>query len=533
MKKVCLVMTMLCALLLACKPETEKPTVVTTSVEDVTETTAKVVGQVTADGGADVTERGVCWNTESNPEITNNRIVEGTGLGTFTAELTDLESNTTYYVRAYATNEKGTSYGEEKNFTTKEIEEPGEPEEPGDDEPEDPENPEEPGDDDDPEVPVVVTVTTYEVTDITINSAVCGGEVAMEGEAVIVARGVCYGTNANPTVADTYTTDGSGVGSYASQITGLTHNTTYYVRAYATDEEGVTSYGEEKTFVTLEMLLPTVTTSEVTSITMVSAVSGGEVTFDGNAAVTSRGVCWSTSQNPTIEDSKTTDGEGVGAFTSNITELSQNTTYYVRAYAVNEMGVAYGEEVSFSTTSTEGTTNGHDWVDLGLPSGLKWAKYNIGATAPEQYGDYYSWGEIETKDSYAWGNCTTMGASLDDISGNAEYDVARKKWGDAWRMPTKEEQEELINNCTWELTTINGFNGFKVTGPNGNHIFLPAAGYRYEETLNFDGYYGGYWSSTPDETDNDYAHYLGFDDKEQRVNSYYRSDGQSVRAVIE
>jgi uncharacterized protein (TIGR02145 family) len=281
------------------------------------------------------------------------------------------------------------------------------------------------------------------------------------------------------------------------------------------------------------MLVPTVTTSEVTCVTINSAVCGGEVTSDGNVAVTSRGVCWSTEQNPTIEDSKTTDGDGVGVFTSNISELTQGATYYVRAYAVNEMGVAYGEEVSFTTMSTEGNTNGYDWVDLGLPSGLKWAKYNIGATAPEQYGDYYSWGEIETKDSYAWGNCTTMGTSLDDISGNAEYDVARKKWGDAWRMPTKEEQEELINNCTWELTTINGFNGFKVTGPNGNHIFLPAAGYRYEETLNFDGYYGGYWSSTPDETDNDYAHYLGFDDKEQRVNSYYRSDGQSVRAVIE
>ena len=423
---------MLCALLLACKPEAEKPTVVTTSVEDVTETTAKVVGQVTADGGADVTERGVCWNTESNPEITNNRIVEGTGLGTFTAEVTDLESNTTYYVRAYAINEKGTSYGEEKNFTTKEIEEPGEPEEPGDDEPEDPENPEEPGDDDDPEVPVVVTVTTYEVTDITINSAVCGGEVAMEGEAVIVARGVCYGTN----------------------------------------------------------------------------------------------------QNPTIEDSKTTDGEGVGAFTSNITELSQNTTYYVRAYAVNEMGVAYGEEVSFSTTSTEGTTNGHDWVDLGLPSGLKWATCNVGATAPEQYGDYYSWGEVETKTAYNSNNCSTMYQQIDDFSGDPQYDVARKKWGDAWRMPTKEEQEELLNNCTWELTTVNGFSGYKVTGPNGNSIFLPAAGYYYDTYVNFDGYYGGYWSSTP-HADDDSAYYLGFDDKEQRENAYYRSDGQSVRAVIE
>ncbi len=527
-------MTMLCALLFACKPETEKPTVVTVSVEDVTETTAKVVGQVTADGGAEVTERGVCWNTESNPEVTHQRTVEGTGLGTFTSEVADLQPNTTYYVRAYATNEKGTSYGEEKSFKTQEIEEPSEPEEPGDDEPENPEDPEEPGDDEpeEPEIPAVITVATSEVTDITINSAVCGGEITTEGEVVIVARGVCYGANSNPTVSDSYTTDGEGVGAFTSQLSDLTHNTTYYVRAYATDEEGNTSYGEEKSFVTLEMLLPAVTTSEVTSITMVSAVCGGEVTFDGNAAVTSRGVCWSTSQNPTVEDSKTTDGEGVGAFTSNITELSQGTTYYVRAYAVNEMGVAYGEEVSFTTMSTEGNINGHDWVDLGLPSGLKWATCNVGATAPEQYGDYYSWGEVETKTAYNSNNCSTMYQQIDDFSGDPQYDVARKKWGDAWRMPTKEEQEELLNNCTWELTTINGFSGYKVTGPNGNSIFLPAAGYYYDTYVNFDGYYGGYWSSTPHE-DTDSAYYLGFDDKEQRENAYYRSDGQSVRAVIE
>ena len=526
MKKVCLVMTMLCALLLACKPETEKPTVVTVSVEDVTETTAKVVGQVTADGGAEVTERGVCWSTASNPEITNNRIVEGTGLGTFTAEVTDLEANTTYYVRAYATNEKGTSYGEEKSFTTKEVEEP---EEPGDDNPEDPE---EPGEPEEPEIPVVVIVMTNEVTGVTMNSAVCGGEVTTEGETVIVARGVCYGINQNPTIEDGKTTDGEGVGAFTSNITELSQNTTYYVRAYATDEEGNTSYGEEKSFVTMEMLVPTVTTSEVTDITVISAVCGGEVTSDGNVAVTSRGVCWSTEQNPTIEDSKTTDGDGVGVFTSNISELSQGTTYYVRAYAVNEMGVAYGEEVSFSTTSTEGTTNGHDWVDLGLPSGLKWATCNVGATAPEQYGDYYSWGEVETKTAYNSNNCSTMYQQIDDFSGDPQYDVARKKWGDAWRMPTKEEQEELLNNCTWELTTINGFSGYKVTGPNGNSIFLPAAGYYYDTYVNFDGYYGGYWSSTPHE-DTDSAYYLGFDDKEQRENAYYRSDGQSVRAVIE
>ncbi len=449
MKKVCFVLTMLCALLLACKPETEKPTVVTVSVEDVTETTAKVVGQVTADGGAEVTERGVCWNTERNPEITNQRTVDGAGVGTFAAEVADLQPNTTYYVRAYATNEKGTSYGEEMNFTTQETEEPEEPgddepenpeepEEPGDDEPEDPENPEdpeEPGDDEpeEPEIPVVITVTTSEVTDITTNSAVCGGEVTSDGEAVILARGVCY------------------------------------------------------------------------SIT----------------------------QNPTIEDNKTTDGEGMGTFTSLMSDLLPNTTYYVRAYATNEIETIYGDEMSFTTEEeTTGIVNGHDWVDLGLPSGLKWATCNVGATAPEQYGDYYSWGEVETKTAYNSNNCSTMYQQVDDFSGDPQYDVARKKWGDAWRMPTKEEQEELLNNCTWELTTINGFSGYKVTGPNGNSIFLPAAGYYYDTYVNFDGYYGGYWSSTPHE-DTDSAYYLGFDDKEQRENAYYRSDGQSVRAVIE
>lgn len=530
MKKIYFVMTMLCALLMACKPEAEKPTVVTMSVEDVTETSAKVVGEVTADGGADVTERGMCYATTQNPTIENDKTTDGSEVGLFTSNLPNLVPNTQYYVRAYATNEKGTSYGNELSFETE-----------GAEEPEEPENPEEPGDDEDPEEPeepenpVVIEVTTFEITDITVSSAICGGEVTSEGEAVITTRGVCYATNQNPTVSDSYTIDGNGIGIFSSQISDLSHNTTYYVRAYATDEKGVTSYGEEKSFVTLEKLLPTVTTSEVSDITQNSALCGGDVTFDGNLEVTSRGICWSINQNPTIEDNKTTDGSGTGSFISNISDLAAQTTYYVRAYATNEMGTSYGEELSFTTEAEEttGTTNGYDWVDLGLPSGLKWAAYNVGATSPEQYGDYYAWGETETKDSYDSYNCATMDVPMDDISGNPQYDVARKKWGDAWRMPTYEEQEELMTLCTWELTTINGFNGYKVTGPNGNYIFLPAAGYRYGSTLNFDGYYGGYWNSKPHDDGNDSAFFLCFDDKEQRINAYYRSDGQSVRAVIE
>lgn len=526
MKKVSAVLTMLCALLFACKPELETPTVVTKSVEEITETTANVVAEVVADGGAEVTERGVCWNKEGNPEITNYCTTNGSGLGVYTAALTDLEPNTAYYVRAYATNEKGTSYGEEKSFMTKEIEEPEEPEEP-----EDPEEPEEP---EEPEMPEIPVITTYDVTDITVNSAVCGGEIASEGDVVIIARGVSYGTNPSPTIEDNYTNDGVGTGTFTSNIPNLVPNTQYYIRAYATDENG-TYYGEEKTFVTLEKLLPEVTTSEVTDITLNSAVCGGEVTFEGNLEVTVRGVCWSTEQNPTIEDNHTTDGAGIGSYISNLSNLSQNTTYYVRAYATNEQGTNYGEEVVFSTEAEEttGTTNGHEWVDLGLPSGVKWATCNVGASLPGEYGDYYAWGETETKDSYDSYNCSTMYVPMDDISGNPQYDVARKEWGDSWRMPTYEEQEELLNNCSWELTTENGFNGYKVTGPNGNSIFLPAAGYRYGTTLNFDGYYGGYWSSKPHDDGDDSAFFLCFDDKEQRINAYYRSDGQSVRAVIE
>ena len=191
----------------------------------------------------------------------------------------------------------------------------------------------------------------------------------------------------------------------------------------------------------------------------------------------------------------------------------------------------FREEEIRHTSKTE--VDGHEYVDLGLPSGLKWATCNVGANSSEEYGDYYAWGETETKDSYDSYNCSTMYVPMDDISGNPQYDVARKEWGDSWRMPTYEEQEELLNNCSWELTTENGFNGYKVTGPNGNSIFLPAAGYHYGTMLNFDGYYGGYWSSKPHDDGDDSAFFLCFDDKEKRINVYYRSDGQSVRAVIE
>ena len=180
--------------------------------------------------------------------------------------------------------------------------------------------------------------------------------------------------------------------------------------------------------------------------------------------------------------------------------------------------------------------NGHEYVDLGLPSGLKWATCNVGANSPEEYGDYYAWGETETKTKYEYTveNTFTMWKEMDDISGYLEYDVARRKWGGSWRMPTKIEMKELIEECIWEWIEQNGVDGYKIIGPNGNGIFLPAGGDCYT-LLKYDGScYGVYWSSTPLDNDDSYASCLCFDSGERYISrGYLRCNGHSVRPVLE
>ena len=177
--------------------------------------------------------------------------------------------------------------------------------------------------------------------------------------------------------------------------------------------------------------------------------------------------------------------------------------------------------------------NGYEYVDLGLPSGLKWATCNVGAENPEDYGNYYAWGETSTKSEITEENSLTYGKSMSDISGNITYDVARKEWGSSWRLPTKKELEELESKCKWQWTTINGKNGYKVTGPNGNSIFLPAAGCRYGSSLDYAGEYGYFWSSAPLESNDDSAYYLYFNSSHRNVDWCYRYFGQSVRPVSE
>jgi len=177
--------------------------------------------------------------------------------------------------------------------------------------------------------------------------------------------------------------------------------------------------------------------------------------------------------------------------------------------------------------------NGHEYVDLGLPSGLKWATCNVGANSPSEYGDYYAWGETTTKTSYTYENSKTYNKKIGDIGGNASYDAARANWGGTWRMPTKEEFDELLNKCIWTWTTQGEEEGYEVTGPNGNSIFLPAAGFRGGTSLNFAGSYGNYWSSTPYESSTQGAYYLDFGSGYHDTNCCDRRVGLSVRPVSE
>ena len=315
--------------------------------------------------------------------------------------------------------------------------------------------------------------------------------------------------------------------AFSILVNELNFNTTYYYKYVVYNAVDMAEL-DTKSFTTMDSTLASVRTAEVSSITTNSAVCGGNVTSDGYLSVTARGVCWSTSPNPTITDNKTTDGSGTGSFTSNITGLTANTTYYVRAYATNNIGTAYGEEKSFTTLLS---INGYDWVDLGLPSGLKWATCNVGATTPEGYGNFYAWGETTTKRLYDQSNSVTYNQEISDFSGNVTYDAARANWGSTWRMPTKAEMEELRDNCTWTWTSQNGVNGMRVTGPNGNSIFLPATGYCLGLSRYGVGERGYYWSSTPFESGTSNAYNLDFSSGYRNVYWDNRGYGRPVRPV--
>ena len=356
------------------------------------------------------------------------------------------------------------------------------------------------------------------VSDVTATTASCGGYVADDGGATVTARGVCWSTSQNPTVSDSHTTDGTGTGSFTSNITGLNALTTYYVRAYATNSEG-TTYGNQVSFTTPEAL-PKVTTSAVSDITVVSgsinAKCGGNVTEEGAFAVTTRGVCWSTSSNPTIADSHTTDGSGLGSFTSTITGLTSGATYYVRAYATNNAGTAYGNQVTLtlpvvdtkSCTSapvvTDHEGNAYATVQIGDQC---WMRENLRTTTSPKTGTYL----VNTA------NKTTL--SISSFSGTK---VAHWYYNDSTTYAPK--GYGLLYNWCAAMDTANPNNYVEVPTPNnngnntafsfsftGNHRGICPAGWHLPSSSEWNTLISGVssgseltggtdWSSTPSNT---------------------------------
>ncbi len=448
------------------------PALTTTSVSNITTTTATSGGMISSDGGSPISVRGVCWSTANNPTINDAKTSDGTGTGSFSSNLTGLSPNTKYYVRAYATNSAGTNYGNEVSFTTQ------------------------------GQMP---QLSTSSVTNISTTTATSGGTITSDGGSAITARGICWSTGNNPTINDAKTNDGTGTGSFSSSLSGLTPNTKYYVRAYAMNSAG-TNYGNEVSFTT-QGQMPALTTAIVTNITKTSATSGGTITSDGGSAITARGVCWSTSPSPTILNSKTTDSSGTGSFVSNITGILPDSLYYIRAYAANGVGTAYGNELSFNTLPSAS----YDTVKIGnqvwMLKNLNVATYRNGDTIPE-VTDPTEWKRLKNTGTGArcyYFNDPSLDTAYGKLYNWFAVNDPRGLAPAGWHIPTEAEWATLITflggeavaggnmketgTVHWKpgnlgATNSSGFTALPGGSRNGNGSY---------HNLNKEGYW---WSST-------------------------------------
>ena len=298
------------------KTENGIPVVLITQLSDTTANSITCKGKVTGDGGVTVTERGFCYSLTQYPTNTDAHVAIGNGIGDFTGSLTGLNVNTTYYIRAYAVNSLGVGYSAQQTFTTKDG---------------------------------LATITTTEPTSTATTISV-GGDITDNGGYAVTERGVCYSaSNSEPTVIENKVIGGKGNGTFSVSITGLSASTTYHIRAYALNENGIT-YGETKSIQTKDGNA-TVTLGEIGNITALTASASVTVTDAGSATLQSCGICWSTNPNPTITDSKTI-ASGITlntAYTCNIVELQPNTKYYVRGFATTDVTTTYSTSKSFTT----------------------------------------------------------------------------------------------------------------------------------------------------------------------------------------
>ncbi len=487
------------------------PTLTTDSYEVLSSTQAMVTGTLVNAGTYSIAERGICYGTSYNPTLNDLYVpAEGTGTGAFTCTL-DLQPNTVYYARAYAKNWlEMVGYGHTVSFNTGNR----------------------------------PTVTTHEVLPANIGrtTATVTGSVVFPDpiQPVEFGRGFVLGESPNGLTVNSENEvvqyNGTELLNYSYTFTDLLPETPYYVRAYSYAEGNEVVYGEVVSFTTL----PNSSTFTITTMTypVNSGLTSGDGTYNQGQSCTVTAtaitgytfVCW-------MEGSDVVSTEANYTFTVN-----SNRTLVAN---FSENGGGGG-----------GSHNGHDYVDLGLPSGTLWATCNVGADTPEGYGNYFAWGETQPKNYYEWSTYNYSYGSHTTITKycyNSNYgyngftdnlttlessdDAATANWGTGWRMPTEADWRELMNNTTCTWTTQNGVNGRLFTAANGNSIFIPAAGCRYGNGLNYAGSRGYYRTSSLDMNYPDDAESFGFNPSTYYMGDYNvfcygnRCQGFSVRPV--
>lgn len=305
--------------------------------------------------------------------------------------------------------------------------------------------------------PSVPTITTTSVTEISYTTANVGGDLTNEGGASVVSKGVCWSISADPTIENSKTIESGESGTFKSNITQLTPNTLYYVRAYATNIGG-TGYGNQVSFTTSQISKPSLTTKNIANITETSALCGGTITSENGGYVSSRGVCWDKRPNPTIANSINTNGSDTGSFTCSIFGLAEFTTYYVRAYATNSEGTSYGNEVRFTTFLSSNKvadidSNVYNTISIGtqiwLVENLKTTKYQngqlIGTTTPA--GKDIS-GENTPKYQWAYSGYERFTGTYGRLYTWYAVTDSRNVCPTGWHVPTSAEWTTLTDYLT-------------------------------------------------------------------------------------
>ncbi len=487
----------------SCEKEAEKVMKVKIdSVSNISESSATVTATV-LDLGSGIEQHGHCWSTSSGPDYGDNKTEKGAvdNPGSYTSNLTGLQADTKYYVRAYIKRGSDIQYSDDElPFTTG------------------------------PEVITITlpVVTTGTATGISATGATVEGTIENLGDGAtsVSDYGHCWSNiTSTPTIDNPNKTsfgEKSSTGMYSSTLVGLSANTTYFVRAYAINPAG-TAYSSSTSFSTpSNITIPTVTTTEVSEISYNDATCGGFVTSDGGAPVTVKGVCWNTSPNPTLINSFTENGDGPGIYTSYLTDLALSTTYYVRAYATNSIGTAYGDQKSFKTLGEPNTDwePGDNWLDtrdgqiyatVQIGSQV-WMRENLnvgtqitGATypMPDTIIQKYCYNDNSSK-------CDDYGGlyTWDEMMGYVYTESTQGICPDGWHLPSDlawKEMESYLGIDGSELDVI-GLRGTDEAyllldgGETGYDALM--SGYREYSTdeFNFEDVYAYFWTTTEYDT---------------------------------